>query len=232
MNTLYIANKNYSSWSLRPWVLMRERKIPFEERLMPFGAGPPGSNRHAFRQFSPSGLVPCLVDGDTVVWESLAIAEYLAERHDGVWPADPAARAWARSAAAEMHAGFAALRDRCTMNVGIRVRLNDIPPALAQDIARIGELWNQGFDRFGGPFLAGKAFTAVDAFFAPVAFRVQTYGVALDGPAALYAQRLLALPSLRDWEAAALQEPWREPGHEDEARRAGAWIEDRRAKPA
>jgi glutathione S-transferase len=232
MYTLYIANKNYSSWSLRPWVLMRERAIPFEERLTPFAAGAPGTNWQAFREFSPSGLVPCLVDGDMVVWESLAIVEYLAERHDGVWPADSAARAWARSAAAEMHAGFAALRDRCTMNVGVRVRLAELPPALAQDIARIGELWNQGLARFGGPFLAGNAFTAVDAFFAPVAFRVQTYGVALDGPAALYAQRLLALPSLRDWEAAALQEPWREPGHEDEARRAGAWIEDRRAKPA
>jgi glutathione S-transferase len=229
MYTLYIANKNYSSWSLRPWVLMRERDIPFEERLQVFAAG---SNRDAFRTFSPNGLVPCLVDGGIAVWESLAIAEYLAERHDGVWPADPAARAWARSAAAEMHAGFAALRDRCTMNVGIRVRLAEVPPALAQDIARIGELWNQGLARFGGPFLAGKAFTAVDAFFAPVAFRVQTYGLALDGPAALYAQRLLALPSMRDWEAAALKEPWREPGHEAEAQRAGAWIEDRRANPA
>jgi glutathione S-transferase len=131
-----------------------------------------------------------------------------------------------------MHAGFAALRDRCTMNVGVRVRLGDIPPALAQDIARIGELWNQGLDRFGGLFLAGKAFTAVDAFFAPVAFRVQTYGVALDGAAAAYAKRLLALPSMRDWETAALQEPWRDPSHEADARRAGAWIEDRRTPPA
>jgi glutathione S-transferase len=228
MYTLYIANKNYSSWSLRPWVLMRERSIPFEERLQVFAAG---SNRDAFRAFSPNGLVPCLVDGGTVVWESLAIVEYLAERHDGVWPADPAARAWARSAAAEMHAGFAALCDRCPMNVGIRVRLGEIPPALAQDIARIGALWSQGLARFGGPFLAGTSFTAVDAFFAPVAFRVQTYGIALDGAAAGYAQRLLALPSMRDWEAAALQEPWREPGHEAEAQRAGTWLEDRRAKP-
>jgi glutathione S-transferase len=117
------------------------------------------------------------------------------------------------------------------MNVGIRVRLGEIPPALAQDIARIGALWSQGLARFGGPFLAGTSFTAVDAFFAPVAFRVQTYGIALDGAAAGYAQRLLALPSMRDWEAAALQEPWREPGHEAEAQRAGTWLEDRRAKP-
>ena len=228
MYALYIANKNYSSWSLRPWALMRERGIPFEERRVLLGEG---SNWDAYRKFSPNGRVPCLVDGGASVWESLAIAEYLAERHKGIWPEDAAARAWARCAAAEMHAGFAALRDVCTMNVGIRVRLRDTPPALARDVARIAELWNEGLGRFGGPFLAGKTFTAADAFFAPVAFRVQTYGLALDGAAASYAERLLALPSLRDWEAAALQEATREPGHEDEARRAGTWIEDRRAPP-
>src|SRR5690349_9794152 len=117
MYTLYIANKNYSSWSLRPWLLMRQLGIPFEERLVPFGHGAGG-----FRTFSPTGKVPCLVDGDTVVWDSLSIVEYLADRHPGVWPAEPKARAWARSAAAEMHSGFAALRERCTMNLGIRVR--------------------------------------------------------------------------------------------------------------
>ncbi len=129
-----------------------------------------------------------------------------------------------------MHAGFATLRDICTMNVGIRVRLRDMPPTLARDVARIAELWNEGLARFGGPFLAGNSFTAADAFFAPVAFRVRTYGLTLDGAAVSYAERLLALPSLRDWEAAALQEMAREPGHEDEAKRAGTWIEDRRAK--
>ncbi|MPY76346.1 MAG: glutathione S-transferase [Alphaproteobacteria bacterium] len=228
MYELYIANKNYSSWSLRPWALMRERAIPFEERRVLLSEG---SNWDAYRKFSPNGRVPCLVDGDTSVWESLAIAEYLAERHKGIWPEDPAARAWARCAAAEMHAGFAALRDVCTMSVGIRVRLRDTPPALARDVARIAELWNEGLGRFGGPFLAGETFTAADAFFAPVAFRVQTYALALDGAAAPYAQRLLALPSLRDWEAAALQETTREPGQEDEAKRAGECIEDRRAPP-
>lgn len=223
---LHIANKNYSSWSLRPWVLMHERGIPFEERLVPF-AGP--SSREAYRAFSPSGKVPCLVDGDTPVWDSLAIAEYLAERHEGVWPADGRARAWARSAAAEMHSGFAALRERCTMNVGIRVRLNDTPPELARDIARFSELWEDGIARFGGPFLAGATFTAVDAFYAPVAFRVQTYGLVLGDVAASYAARLLALPSMLRWEADALREPWREPGHEAEARQTGTWLEDRRA---
>ena len=227
MYALYIANKNYSSWSLRPWALMRERGIPFEERRVLLGEG---SNWDSYRTFSPNGRVPCLVDGGTTVWESLAIAEYLAERHEGVWPDDPAARAWARCAAAEMHAGFATLRDICTMNVGIRVRLYATPPGLARDVARIAELWNEGLARFGGPFLAGSSFTAADAFYAPVAYRVRTYGLALDGPAAAYAERLLALPSLRDWEAAALAETAREAGHEDEARRVGEWLEDRRAK--
>jgi glutathione S-transferase len=228
MYTLYVGNKNYSSWSLRPWALMRECKIAFTEKLMVFDAG---GSYSKFRDFSPTGQVPCLVDGDTAVWDSLGITEYLAERHDGVWPKDGAARTWARCTAAEMHSGFGVLRDRCTMNVGIRVRLNEIPPALARDIARLNELWNEGLDRFGGPFLAGSNFSAVDAFFTAVAFRVQTYDLKLDKNAAAYAARLLALPSLQAWQEAALAETWREPDHEAEAIRAGAWIEDRRAKP-
>jgi glutathione S-transferase len=113
MYDLYIANKNYSSWSLRPWLLMRELKVPFTERLLRFGDAPAWE---WFRKLSPCGKVPCLKDGDTTVWESLAIAEYLAERHPAVWPADRAARAYARSAAAEMHAGFVELRNRCSMS--------------------------------------------------------------------------------------------------------------------
>ena len=229
MYVLYIANKNYSSWSLRPWALMRALDIPFEERPVFLGEG---SNWDVYREFSPNGRVPCLVDGGTTVWESLAIAEYLAERHDGVWPDDPAARAWARCASAEMHAGFGALRDICSMNIGIRVRLHETPPALARDVARIAELWNEGLARFGGPFLAGKRFTAAEAFFAPVAYRVRTYGLTIDGTASAYAERLLALPCLREWEAAALSETARESGHEDEARHAGEWLEDRRAPTA
>ena len=226
MYRLDIANKNYSSWSLRPWLLMRELGIAFDERLTPFASG---SNWDAFRAFSPNGQVPCLHDGDAAIWESLAIVEYLAERHAGVWPADPKARAFARCAAAEMHAGFSTLRNRCTMNVGLRVRLHDMPNALKRDIDRIGELWSQGLARFGGPFLGGAAFTAVDAFFAPVAFRVRTYGLSLPAAAAAYAERLLALPGMRAWEEAALRETWREPGHEAEARETGITIEDRRA---
>ena len=188
MYDLYIANKNYSSWSLRPWVLMRELEIAFREHLLPFGQE---SKWREYRNISPSGKVPCLVDGDTVVWwDSLAIAEYLAERQPAVWPAEARARAWARSAAAEMHSGFSELRNRCSMSCGQRVRLNEHPAALEGDVARLGALWNDGLRRFGGPFLAGKAFTAVDAFYAPVAFRIQTYGLTLDTAAAAYATAL------------------------------------------
>lgn len=225
MYELYIANKNYSSWSLRPWVLMRELGIAFEERLFPFA---PGSNLERFRAFSPTGKVPCLHDGATVVWDSLAIAEYLAERHAGVWPSDARARAWARSAAAEMHSGFAALRQRASMSCGQRVRLRELPADLGADLARLDALWGEGLARFGGPFLAGPAFGAVDAFYAPVAFRVQTYGLPLAAPAAAYAARLLALPAMRDWYAAALAEPWRDEAHEAEVAAAGTILQDLR----
>ena len=226
MYTLYIANKNYSSWSLRPWVLMKTLGIPFEERLQVFQEG---SNWEPFRQFSPVGLVPCLHDGSMVVWDSLGIAEYLAERHPGVWPADSAARAFARCAAAEMHAGFAVLRNICTMNCGLRIRLKEISPALQRNLDRVGELWNEGLQRFGGPFLAGPSFTAVDAFYAPVGFRVQTYDLKLSGAANSYASRLLALPAMRSWYAAALQETWREQAHEAEATGVGTVLQDLRA---
>ncbi|MEW9571882.1 glutathione S-transferase N-terminal domain-containing protein [Rhodanobacter sp. Si-c] len=228
MYELHIANKNYSSWSLRPWVLLRGLGIPFDEKLVPFLGGV-GANWDAFRAFSPTGKVPCLRDGDTVVWDSLAIAEYVAEHDPGTWPADAQARAWARCAAAEMHSGFPALRSTCTMNCGVRVRIDAPGEALRKDVARIDELWNEGLARFGGPFLAGKAFTAVDAFYAPVAFRIQSYGLQLGNAAMAYAQRLLDLPAMREWYAAALAETWRDPEHEDEAHRAGAWLQDLRA---
>src|SRR5262249_35823818 len=130
MYTLYIGNKNYSSWSLRPWLLMTELKIPFAERLERFdGKG----SFEKFRAFSPPGRVPCLVDGEPTVWDSLSITEYLAERHDGVWSREARARAFGRSASAEMHSGFSTLRNICSMNCGIRVRLNQQPPALLSD---------------------------------------------------------------------------------------------------
>lgn len=229
MYQLYIANKNYSSWSLRPWSLMRELSIDFEERFVTFDEG---SSWTSFRAFSPNGRVPCLVDGDTVVWDSIAITEYLAERHSGVWPADRRARAWARCASAEMHSGFGVLRGRCPMNCGVRIRLKDLTEALQRDVTRIDELWTEGLNRYGGPFLTGDAFTAVDAFFTPVAFRVLTYGLELNETAAAYAKRLLTLQSVRSWYEAALLEPWREIEHEEEAKRTGVWLADLRANPA
>lgn len=228
MYTLHIANKNYSSWSLRPWVLLTELGIPFEEKLTPFQFGT-SSSWSAFREFSPTGKVPCLHDGDTVVWESLSIAEYLAERHPGVWPSDTRTKAWARSAATEMHAGFQELRSQCPMNCGIRLALRTISPALVRDIARVQELWNEGFKRFGGPYLAGAEFTAVDAFYAPVTFRIQSYHLVVDEASQAYVQRMQALPSMRNWYAAALKEAWRDPDHEEETLRQGTLLQDLRA---
>ena len=227
MPTLYIANKNYSSWSLRPWVLMRELGVPFEERLLRFGDQAAWAD---FKKLSPHGKVPCLADGGLVVWESLAIVEYLAERHPSVWPAEGAARAYARSAAAEMHAGFAELRNRCSMSCGVRIRLHEITPTLTRDLARLEALWADGIARFGGPFLAGKRFTAVDAFFAPVAFRVQTYGLTLGAEARAYVERLLALPSMRAWYASGLEETFRDLPHEAEIAQVGHLLEDLRAR--
>jgi glutathione S-transferase len=226
MYELYIANKNYSSWSLRAWILMRELAIPFTEHLLPFGQA---SSWEHFAKISASGKVPCLVDGDLAVWDSLAIAEYLAEQHAAVWPAHSNARAWARSAAAEMHSGFGELRSCCSMSCGIRVRLNNVGVALARDICRLRALWNDGLRRFGGPFLAGEGFTAVDAFFAPVAFRVQTYGLALDSASSAYATRLLDLESMRAWYASALQERWRDDAHETDVMQVGSVVADLRA---
>jgi glutathione S-transferase len=213
MYQLYIANKNYSSWSLRPWLLMREHGISFEEIITPFAGA---RTAETFRKVSPNSRVPCLRDGELVVWDSLAITEYLAERHPGLWPGDVGARAFARCAVAEMHSGFSALRHTCSMSCGVRVRLHEVSAALAADLARLSELWNEGLSRFGGPFLAGRTFTAVDAFFAPVAFRAQTYDLPLDATAAAYAARLRDLTSMREWYAAALLEPWRD--EDDEAR--------------
>jgi glutathione S-transferase len=206
-------------------VLLRTRDIPFTEHLLRFGdeTAWPG-----FRKLCPSGKVPCLIDGSTVVWDSLAIAEYLAERHAGIWPEAAVARAWARSAAAEMHSGFDALRATCSMNCGVRIRLTAISAALTRDLARLGALWADGLRRFGGPFLAGPEFTAVDAFFAPVAFRVQTYALELERPAAVYVDGLLDLAAMREWYADALRESFRDAPHEADLAAAGTLLEDLR----
>jgi glutathione S-transferase len=211
MLNLHITNKNYSSWSLRPWVLMQALDIPFVEKLSPFSEG---SHWKEFREFSPNGLVPCLVDGDITVWDSLAIVEYLAETYQQVWPRQKNSPAWARSASAEMHSGFPALREMCSMNCAIRARLNVTPDSLQKDIDRIYELWMQGLERFGGPFLAGDSFTGVDAFYAPVVFRASTYDLPLSALSSQYVETILNIPAMLDWQAAALQEPWREASHE------------------
>jgi glutathione S-transferase len=223
--TLYIANKNYSSWSLRPWVLMRALSIPFEERLEEFIEG---SNWERFRVFSPNGRVPCLHDGQTAVWDSLAIIEYLAERYTGVWPQEPGARAWARSAASEMHSGFSDLREQCPMNCSLRVKLNVLGDGLRLDLARIDEIWSEGIDRFGGPWLGGENFTAVDAFFAPVAYRVQTFDLSLSEKALAYVDLSLKHSAMKEWYEAALTEPWREVGHEIEIAETGTVLSDYR----
>lgn len=226
MYTLHIANKNYSSWSLRPWLLMTELGLPFEEKVEPFG-------EVAFTDFSPTGKVPCLRDAalgeQAAIWDSLAITEYLAERHPGVWPTDAAARAWARCASAEMHSGFFAMRDTCTMNCGLRIRLPQWPAAVKADWRRAEAIWNEGLKRFGGPFLAGDRFTAVDAFFAPLAFRAQTYSPDLGKAAQAYVQRLLALPGMQRWYQQALAESWRDEPHEADARSKGEWLQDLRS---
>lgn len=207
--TLYIGNKNYSTWSLRTWVLMRVVGIPFAEQRVPLYLPDSPARLHLV---SPSSRVPCLHDGATRVWDSLAITEYLAERHAGVWATDPVARAWSRSTAAEMHSGFARLRDELGMDV--RLRQPRTPsPAVAKEIARIVALWQEGSERFsqGGDFLCG-AFSAVDAFWCPVAFRFQSYAIALPDPAAAYSRALLALPATQEWAAGAAAETERVPG--------------------
>jgi glutathione S-transferase len=223
--TLFIGNKNYSSWSLRPWILLTALDIPFTEKLVPFDDG---NSYQKFRAFSPTGLVPCLHDADTIVWESLSIVEYVAEQYPQVWPQDRLARAWARSATAEMHGGFSALRNECPMTVGLRIRMHEQTADLERDLQRLGELWQQGLDLFGGPFLAGDSFTAVDAFFAPVVFRLQTYGLTVPAEAGQYPAHILELPGMRAWTEAALVEPHREPSHEEEIAALGEWLEDLR----
>ncbi len=204
--TLVIGNKNYSSWSLRPWLLLRHAGIPFEEVRIPLYQ--PGSTE-ALATWSPSGKVPALHEGDIRVWDSLAICETLDERFPDkqLWPADAAARAVARSVSAEMHAGFGALREHMSMNIRARRPGQGRTPACLADIARILAIWTDCRTRFGsgGDFLFGR-FGIADAMFAPVVLRFQTYGVALGGAARDYAEAVLALPAMQAWVADAVAE--------------------------
>ena len=204
MYQLYIGNKNYSSWSMRPWVLMRERGIPFQERLLKFESA---EWRKHISQLSPSGLVPVLWEGKRgtgfATWDTLAIAERLFELFpdQGIWPADSQARSGARSAAAEMHAGFRALRGAMPMNIRSRYPGKGMNDGVAKDIARISTLWAAAT----GPYLFGE-YCAADAFYAPVATRLVTYGVELRGPARMYQQVLLDSPGVKAWCAEAVKE--------------------------
>lgn len=223
-STLFIGNKRYSSWSMRPWVLMKALNIPFTEELHVFAAG---VRQPAFKTFSPSGKVPTLHHGDAVIWDSLAIVEYLAEDHPLVWPSDRKARAWARCAAAEMHSGFPAIRDQCSMNVALRIELGAPDAELQRDLDRVDHLWTEGLSRFGGPWLAGEGFSAVDAFFAPVASRLLTYGVELSSaPAREYARRLLEHPAVAQWIEEGIKETAREPMHEEDCVRGRKVVKD------
>lgn len=222
---LITANRNYSSWSLRPWVLMTALGIPFDDRIEPFVTL---DNHDAFRAFSPTGQVPVLIDGDRA-WDSLGIVMYLADRHEGVWPDEAAARAWAMCAVAEMHGGFGALRNERTMTVGQRIAPTAESPALARNVARLRALWGEGLEWFGGPWLAGATFTAVDAFYAPVAYRVRTYGIDVGAAGARWVDTILAHPAMQAWERAALAETFREDGHEAEANAVGTVTADYRA---
>ena len=202
--TLVIGNKNYSSWSLRPWLAMKVAGIPFAEHRIPLYG--PGS-KDQILVYSPAGKVPCLADGDLRVWDSLSICEYLAEKHPGLWPQDPAARALARSVSAEMHSGFANLRAKMSMNIRKRSPgLGRTPESMA-DVARIVSLWSDCRARYGkgGPFLFG-AFSIADAMYAPVVLRFRTYEVELPADCRAYSDAVLALPAMQDWIAAAMAE--------------------------
>ncbi|MBV7434374.1 glutathione S-transferase [Cardiobacteriaceae bacterium TAE3-ERU3] len=192
-------NTHSSSWSFRIWLLMRQLDTPFEEISHDFQSNLE-QQRAQWRRFSPNARIPVLIDADTVVWDSLAITEYFAERHQGVWPQDDKARTWARCAAAEMHSSFAALREQCSY----RLDVTESPPVneeLRQDIERINELWCEGLQCFDGSFLAGNAFSAVDAFFAPVVGRLHSYQLLnhLEPAAFSYSTRMFSLPAMQKW---------------------------------
>ena len=195
---LVIGNKNYSSWSLRAWLALKVLGIAFEEKRIPL-YGPDSKER--ILAHSPSGKVPCLVDGATTVWDSLAILEYLAERHASLWPADRAERARARAIAAEMHSGFPSLRQHMSMNVRRRYPGKGRTPEVLAEIARVEAIWAAAKT----PFLFG-GFTAADAMYAPVVLRFRTYEVELRGAARAYYDAVLALPAMQEWIADAVRE--------------------------
>jgi glutathione S-transferase len=206
--TLIIGNKNYSSWSLRPWIAMKAAGIAFEEVVIPLYR--PGSAEHILK-YSPAGKVPILIDGEDTVWESLAILEHLAERFPEakLWPADARARSFARAAASEMHGGFQPLRQHCTMNLWLPPKARPQPPEVLANVKRIETLWADCRARFGkgGPFLFGT-FGNVDAMYAPVVARFHNYGLPVGRETHAYMDAVMALPAWREWYDAAMKETW------------------------
>ncbi len=204
--TLYVGNKNYSSWSFRPWIAMEAAGVPFTDKVIPFdfAAGNP-----EFHKLSPTGRVPVLHHGDVRVWESLAIIEYVAELFPeaGIWPKDRVARAEARAISMEMLSGFRALRNACPMNIRRTPGEIALPEGVADDVARIEAIWKTALARSGGPFLFG-AFSAADAMYAPVVNRFEIYRLTKDETVLAYMARVKAHPAWRKWQAAALAEPW------------------------
>ena len=204
---IVIGTRAWSTWSMRAWLPLKKTGAAFTERLIPLRQE---HGAQAIRQVSPSGLVPFLTDAEVAIGDSLAICEYLAERFPaaGLWPQDRAARAQARSAAAEMHSGFAALRSECPMDLASAPAAKALSRPAAEDVRRIVALWRGMLERFGGPWLGGAEWGIADAFYTPVATRFRTYRVALDGlgddgTAGAYARRLLARPEFLAWEAGA-----------------------------
>ena|SRR5579863_2921382 len=211
--TLVIGNKNYSSWSLRPWLLLKHLQVPFNEVLITLDTP---STREDIEKYSPSGRVPVLRHGDLTVWDSLAICEYLAETTGKGWPAAAAARAVARAVSAEMHSGFTNLRSLWPMNARARNRHTAMTAALEADIERVDEIWNDCRSRFGaaGPWLFGE-YSIADAMYAPVVLRFNTYGAGSISPAARwYMASVLEDAALQEWLAAAKHEPWTNPASE------------------
>jgi glutathione S-transferase len=204
---LVIGNKNYSSWSMRPWVAMRASGIDFEEVFVPLYTG--DADKKRIIAYTRSGKVPVLVDDDVTVWDSLAIIEYLAERFPeaGLWPVDLAQRAHARSISAEMHSGFAALRNECGMNLHRPVGAIALSPGALADIARVVQIWTECGERYGasGSFLFGR-FSGADAMFAPVVHRFRTYAVEVTPAARKYMDTMIALPAFQEWTRAGLDE--------------------------
>ncbi len=213
MLKLYIGNKNYSSWSMRPWVLLRQAGIPFEEVMVKFDAFDADSTfKHVILGINPAGRVPVLADGDLAVWDTLAIAEYVAETFPDkqLWPADKAARARARSVCAEMHSGFSALRSACPMNIEAmlpeagRLVWRD-KPGVRDDVQRIVAMWSELLAAHKGPMLFG-GFTVADAYFAPVCMRLKNYALPVPGHITDYIRRVCALPGVKAWVDDALAE--------------------------